>query len=86
MFIIKEQAEIFFKIRFYYLDSSIKFGIFEEFSKNNTYENKNKRNRQSYRFLTGHFTLHPAPLYAELLQRIQKRGYNTDKLIIVPQD
>lgn len=28
----------------------------------------------------------PAPLYAELLQRIQKRGYNTDKLIIVPQD
>lgn len=28
----------------------------------------------------------PAPVYAELLQRIQKRGYNTEKLILVQQE
>lgn len=39
MFITKERHRNIFKIRFYYLDSSIKFGIFEEFIKNNAYEN-----------------------------------------------
>lgn len=41
---------------------------------------------EKYLWILSRTKVLPAPLYAELLQRIQKRGYNTDKLIIVPQD